>query len=45
MPRSLTIGTVKPSDQKHGQLMLIDAQPILKNLQRPVQFATNDLNW
>ncbi len=45
-PRLLTIGKLNPSDQKLGRLMSLDAnsKTVLDSLQRPVQFATSDLN-
>lgn len=49
-PRLLTIGSITPSDEKQGRWMLLDStikttQTIdFKDLPRPVQFATSDLN-
>lgn len=46
-PRILTIGTVRPSDQKQGRLSALDSNAYsldIRNLQRPVQFAAGDLN-
>jgi FG-GAP-like repeat len=46
-PRLLTIGTVRPSDQKQGQWASLDtnlAKQSFQNLQRPVSFAARDVN-
>jgi FG-GAP-like repeat len=46
-PRLLTIGSIKPSDQKLGKLTSLDTASKttnFENLQRPVQFAASDLN-
>jgi FG-GAP-like repeat len=46
-PRLLTIGTVRPSNQKQGQWASLDTtekKQTLQNLQRPVSFATSDVN-
>jgi FG-GAP-like repeat len=44
--RLLTIGKLNPSDQKLGQLFSLEApsKTIINGLQRPVQFATGDIN-
>lgn len=42
--RILTIGTMRPTDQKQGNLTSTDGQLIMSALQRPVQFAATDLN-
>ncbi|MEZ4904384.1 MAG: VCBS repeat-containing protein [Spirosomataceae bacterium] len=46
-PRLLTIGEFSPSDQKLGELFVLDTIPHplhIPTLSRPVQFATADLN-
>lgn len=46
-PRLLTVGSLKPSDQKLGRLTQLDTTIKtldFQNLQRPVHFATSDLN-
>ena len=45
-PRLLIVGKLNPSDQKLGQLMSLDvpSKIVINGLQRPVQFATSDLN-
>ncbi|MGC4035176.1 MAG: VCBS repeat-containing protein [Chitinophagaceae bacterium] len=50
-PRLLTIGNFSPSDQRNGRLVSLDTARVLpkggvfiQSLQRPVQFATGDLN-
>lgn len=50
-PRVLTIGVFSPSDQMKGRLFSLDSAVVpapsdinLQSLQRPVQFATADLN-
>ncbi len=45
--RTLTIGNLKPSDQKLGLLEIVDStskKASIRALQRPVQFAAGDLN-
>ncbi|MBL7817142.1 MAG: VCBS repeat-containing protein [Saprospiraceae bacterium] len=46
-PQLLTIGTIRPSDQKQGQLTSLDTTDKnynIQNLQRPVCVVTSDLN-
>jgi FG-GAP-like repeat len=46
-PRLLTIGSMRPSDQKQGQWASLDTnltKQNFQNLQRPVSFAARDVN-